>query len=216
MSVWAVLPVKGVHGGKQRLSEHFDASQRESLCRALLNDALSALQGSDCLEGVVIVTRDAGVMEMARYADVPVLEETGDGLNAAVAQGASWVRDQGADTVLVMHADLPLVSSMVIDELIRCHQLIDGPHATLVPDRHEQGTNALVLSPPDTMPFAFGEGSLEKHLALAAKQGLRCAVLPNTELGCDLDTPEDIQALMLLAHHCAGQAVEFLDAHRIV
>ena len=185
MSIWAVLPVRALQGGKQRLAEEFNEQQRVALCRALLNDALSALLGSDYLAGILVVTGDASVMDMAEQAGVTVLKESGEGLNAAVTEGARWVRDRGADTVLVMHADLPLASSVVIDELIRCHQLITGPHCTLVPDRHEQGTNALVLSPPEAMPFAFGENSLQQHVTIAAQQGLRYAVLPNMELGCD-------------------------------
>ena len=37
----------------------------------------------------------------------------------------------------------------------------------IVPDRHGTGTNALVLSPPDAIVPAFGEGSKARHVEAA-------------------------------------------------
>jgi len=55
-------------------------------------------------------------------------------------------------------------------------------------------TNALLLRPPDALPFAFGVGSLARHRAAEAR-GLspRWCDAPGTAL--DLDTPADLAAL---------------------
>ncbi|TNF33457.1 MAG: 2-phospho-L-lactate guanylyltransferase [Gammaproteobacteria bacterium] len=210
--VWAVLPVRSFNEGKQRLANGLDAAQREALCRALLDDALTALRGSQRLAGVVVVSADEAVLAAATSAGVMTLLEHSRGLNAAVMQGALWVKEQGADTVLVMHADLPLVSTAAIDEVIDYHQCIAGRHCTLVPDRHGQGTNALLLSPPCAMPFAFGEGSLDKHLMGGVRQGLRCCVLPQADLACDLDTPDDLACIRGKRVAKAGKALGLLAA----
>ena len=42
-----------------------------------------------------------------------------------------------------------------------------GPLVVLAPDRHDQGTNALLLRPPGILPFQFGQESFPRHVALA-------------------------------------------------
>ena len=72
----------------------------------------------------------------------------------------------------------------------------DGPGAVrgvvaLVPDRHGGGTNALLVSPPGIIPFAFGHGSRARHEAAARAAGAAYVELDG-ELGLDVDTPEDL------------------------
>jgi 2-phospho-L-lactate guanylyltransferase len=65
----------------------------------------------------------------------------------------------------------------------------------IVPDRHGQGTNALLLSPPDVMTPAFGEGSFARHAALARAAGAAPRVVDVPSLGLDIDTADDLAAL---------------------
>jgi 2-phospho-L-lactate guanylyltransferase len=65
----------------------------------------------------------------------------------------------------------------------------------IVPDRHGTGTNALLLSPPDVMVPAFGDGSFGRHVALARAAGVEPRVVEVPSLGLDIDTPEDLAAL---------------------
>ena len=66
----------------------------------------------------------------------------------------------------------------------------------IVPDRHGTGTNALLLTPPDVMAPAFGEGSFARHAALArARPARRCRSPTCRSLGLDVDTPDDLAAL---------------------
>jgi 2-phospho-L-lactate guanylyltransferase len=72
----------------------------------------------------------------------------------------------------------------------------------IVPDRHGQGTNALLLTPPDVMAPAFGPGSFARHAARARAAGAAIRVADVSSLGLDVDTPEDLAALRdaLAAH----------------
>ena len=75
-----------------------------------------------------------------------------------------------------------------VDALLDRHA---GPCVVVVPDRHGTGTNALLLEPPDAIRPAFGPGSRERHLGLAA--GAVVDEVPGLLL--DVDTPEDLAAL---------------------
>jgi 2-phospho-L-lactate guanylyltransferase len=63
------------------------------------------------------------------------------------------------------------------------------------PDGASAGTNALLLSPPDALPFAFGPGSYEAHLRAARERGLDVRVRERPHLAFDLDTAEDLARL---------------------
>ena len=72
-----------------------------------------------------------------------------------------------------------------------------GPlSVVIVPDRQGTGTNALLLTPPDVIAPAFGPGSFERHRDLAAAAGATCEVARPQTLLLDVDTPEDLAALL--------------------
>jgi 2-phospho-L-lactate guanylyltransferase len=52
-----------------------------------------------------------------------------------------------------------------------------------------------VLSPPDAIVPAFGEGSRARHVAAARDAGVPFGVEEPASLGLDLDTPADVIAL---------------------
>jgi 2-phospho-L-lactate guanylyltransferase (CobY/MobA/RfbA family) len=65
----------------------------------------------------------------------------------------------------------------------------------IAPDRHEKGTNALLLSPAGLIEYDFGENSFERHCELAKKAGARLEIVKLHSLGLDLDLPEDLALL---------------------
>ena len=66
---------------------------------------------------------------------------------------------------------------------------------TIVPDRHGEGTNALLLTLPPAIEPAFGPGSLERHTAAARASGAAHRVDEVGSLALDVDTPEDLAEL---------------------
>ena len=63
------------------------------------------------------------------------------------------------------------------------------------PDGARSGTNALLIHPPDVLPFAFGPGSFEAHLEAAHERGLDLKVCERSHLAFDLDTAGDLARL---------------------
>ena len=63
------------------------------------------------------------------------------------------------------------------------------------PDRDRTGTNALLLRPPDALPFAFGIGSYEAHVRAARERDLDVRVCERSHLAFDLDTADDLARL---------------------
>jgi 2-phospho-L-lactate/phosphoenolpyruvate guanylyltransferase len=63
------------------------------------------------------------------------------------------------------------------------------------PDGARSGTNALLMRPPDALPFAFGPDSFEAHLQAAHKRDLAVQVCERSHLAFDLDTAGDLARL---------------------
>ncbi len=191
---WAVVPVKDLERAKRRLAGALDPAARHGLSLAMLADVLDALAATPGLDGIAVVSRDADVAALARRRGRRVIPETGAGLDAAVAQAANVLSAEGCARLLVMPADLPLAAPEEIAAVLAA--LAEAPGLALVPDRHGVGTNALACAPPDAIAPSFGAGSFARHLEAARNAGIPATVLRLPGLGLDIDTPEDLRALM--------------------
>jgi len=188
----AIVPIKALTAAKSRLAAALDPAARAALTMRALGNVLAALD-TPGIAARVVVTPDEAVLRAAEAAGALGLRQAGEGLNEGLAQGRAWAVAAGAEAILIVLGDLPLLARPDVEALL---DLADRPGvAVFAPDRHGMGTNAILLRPPDALPFAFGVGSLARHRAAAAARGLapRWYDAPGTAL--DLDTPADLAAL---------------------
>lgn len=193
-SMWAVVPVKRFSSAKTRLAPLLSEAERESLAQAMLNDVLHAIGQAGRVAGVVVVSHEARAKYAAERAGGLYLEESESGLSIAIRQAAAWLATHGQRELLMIPGDVPLVSAGEIDRLVEAHH--GSPAVTIVPDRERDGTNALGLSPPDAIEFAFGAGSFSRHRAAAEAAGITPQVLESPGFALDIDHPVDLQALL--------------------
>jgi 2-phospho-L-lactate guanylyltransferase len=96
----------------------------------------------------------------------------------------------GASAVLVLPADLPLVTSADIEAMIALAE--PTPALVLAPDRKGEGTNALLSAPPALIEYKFGPQSYANHRSSASAAGVRVVECRRPGLALDLDLPEDL------------------------
>ncbi len=189
--MWAVVPVKDMGGVKQRLARALAADERRELYRAMLRDVLSALRAARGLAGVALVTRDGEAEALARHFEIRVIGEPENrGHSAAVARAASVLAAEGAEGLLQVPGDLPLLGAGEIETVLAAHG--PAPAFTIVPSRDEWGSNCVLCSPPEVMALRFGENSFRPHLASARARGLDPRVLRLPGICLDIDTPDDL------------------------
>lgn len=195
---WALVPIRGLETAKTRLGGDLDAEERTALVTELLRRTLVATRDATLIEGTVVVTRDGEAAEIARRHQAIGLVERAPGLNGAIEAARSLAQARGATAVLVLPADLPAVSATAIDALIStavAMAMVDGrpeqPIVAIVPDRHGQGTNALLVTPADTIAPAFGAASHARHRAAAKAARARFLELEGP-LSLDVDTAADL------------------------
>jgi 2-phospho-L-lactate guanylyltransferase len=189
---FTLIPVKALAWGKSRLSPLLPEAARQALSRAMLTDVLTNALRSSAVDRVVVVSSDASLLLLARQLGALAIdEEYPRGLNGAVNIGTEFCLSQNATCVLVLLADLPLVTTADIDALF--HQMRGMPEVMLVPCKEGEGTNALLRVPPVVIPPCFGGPSLEAHQQTARRQGIACRVIEVPRIAFDLDSVEDLQ-----------------------
>jgi 2-phospho-L-lactate guanylyltransferase len=197
-----VLPMRTVSGGKARLGEVLDAEEREELVLGMLLHTLAVLGEWQVCRRIHIVSPDPVLDAATRRAgvDVTVHMQDGEGLNEGIRLGVSAARVEDAASLLVLPGDLPWLDAEALEDLLLAADAglvaaAGGPLVAVVPSDAGGGTNALLLSPPDAIPPAFGPGSFEAHLRAAETAGAAVQVVGGSVLGFDLDTPDDLERL---------------------
>jgi 2-phospho-L-lactate guanylyltransferase len=194
------VPLRSVAGGKARLGEALDAEEREALILGMLRRTLDVLGAWTPCTRTHVVTQDLRVAREIAGPAVRAILQPDDGLNEGISMGIAAARGEGARAALVLPADLPMLSVEALD------RLLDGADAALAagsgrplvaiaPSDARNGTNALLLFPPDVIEPRFGEHSFEAHVRAAALADATLQVVPDHALGFDLDTPEDVEML---------------------
>jgi 2-phospho-L-lactate guanylyltransferase len=200
----AILPVKRLGAAKRRLGTGLDDLQRRDLVLAMAGDVLEAIGEARTVERTIVVTGEPGVEEIAVEAGAEVLPDPTDaGHSEAALLGIERAATAGAGCVVLLPGDCPMLDPRELDNLLTG---IPERYVAVVPDRHGSGTNALVLSPPDAIRPAFGEGSRERHVEAARGAGLPYSEEAIASLALDLDTPADIIALTTALDAGRGRA----------
>ncbi|HEX6026115.1 MAG TPA: 2-phospho-L-lactate guanylyltransferase [Solirubrobacter sp.] len=190
MRTVAILPVKSFGRAKQRLGDA--VSNRPALAAAMVADVLDALARVPELDELIVVTAEPAAAEAATAAGARVVHDPVEaGQSAAAARG---IAAASADRALLVPGDCPALDPDEVSALLKG----SGPlrSVVIVPDRHGEGTNALLLTPPGVMEPAFGEGSFARHSARARAAGAAVEVAELPSLALDVDTPEDLAALL--------------------
>src|SRR5208282_3496803 len=165
-----LVPIKNLADAKQRLSPVLNPDERFALALAMCEDVLEALARWQGRTAVAVVTTDSYARDLA----------------------SAVCRKRGAESTLVVPADIPLIDS---PELQKIADSAPKGGAVLVPDAARRGTNAAWRCPGDLFPLRFGNDSFLPHLAAAKATGLPCVVLELPGIARDVDRPEDLREL---------------------
>ena len=193
MSTWVVVLIKDFGTAKQRLQPVLDPEARRALARRNAQLAVEAGAGGD---RVLVVAGDEEVAALAETWGAGVLlEPRPEGQNVAAARGIARAVEGGADAVLVLSSDLPLVTQHAVHEVIDAASQIAAPVAVAVPAVGRGGTNALYLRPPDAISLHFGSDSLAKFQREAERRGVKFVIHDSEAMALDLDEPDDLARL---------------------
>jgi 2-phospho-L-lactate guanylyltransferase len=192
---WAVVPVKLFARSKRRLMPLLSRQECEALARAMLEDVLCALVKTPSLARVMVITADRSAAAIAHAAGALVMTDVDNaGMTAAVTAAARHLAEMGGESMLVIPADVPLITRQDVEMIIATHRA--APAVTLVPAESDGGTNALACSPPGAIPYGFGEDSFSRHQQAAQVLGIKPQLLRLERPGHDIDRPDDLATFL--------------------
>lgn len=193
MSSWVIVLIKDFGSAKQRLQPALGPQARRDLARSNARLAVHAASAGD---NVLVVAGSEEVAGLAESWGANVLREPRqEGQNVAAARGIARAVEGGADAVLLLSSDLPLVTIDAVHDVLASAALRDAPVAVAVPAVGRGGTNALYLRPPTAISLHFGSDSLAKFRQEAQGLGVEFVVHHSDAMALDLDEPGDLARL---------------------
>jgi 2-phospho-L-lactate guanylyltransferase len=194
MALWAIVPVKPLRRGKSRLSSVFTPEERVDLNRHLLKNTLDTLREIQEIEHVLVVSRDQAALSFARDMGARTVQENGEpDLNVALTRATIVAKTYSTRGVLIIPADLPLMTTEDVYAVL--DRAVNPPVVVVSPDRHKQGTNALLVCPAGLITYEYGPDSFKRHCELARSVGARLEICELPSLALDLDVPDDLDVL---------------------
>ena len=201
--MWAVIPFKRIQRAKQRLASVLSAEERQLLSQRMLEDVLDTACQSKAFEEIVVATNCEEVIPITKRKGALNLKISQDlGLNHAAGEAAEWLCSQNIESMCLFPADIPLANDSEFRLVVHDH-IVGG--MTIIPSHDQFGTNCLVLSPPNLIPFCFGKDSYFKHLRQGLKLNLAYQVKFMCGIALDIDTPKDLKALVTTPNRTLSQ-----------
>jgi 2-phospho-L-lactate guanylyltransferase len=191
VNVWAVVPVKPLNRAKSRLAAALSAEMREQLAVKMLHHTVKCLVDCSAVSGILVISRDTRALVIAREYGAKTVQESGaPELNPALERASQVIASWNAQAALIIPADIPLLLPADLRELVQVGRYQQS--VVVVPDRHESGTNSLLVRPPGMFRYQFGENSFQKHIAAAELEQATVHIFRSERLMLDLDTPDDL------------------------
>jgi 2-phospho-L-lactate guanylyltransferase len=187
---WVIVLVKDLDLAKQRLGDVLDPRARRALA---LRNAERAIRASTAGDHRLVVGGSAEVKEIAEKLGVEaVIERRQEGQNIAAKRGIDHAVKSGAQAVLILSSDLPLVTSKSVRDMLDVAGRVTPPAVVAAPAIGRGGTNALYLNPPDAISLHFGKDSLSAFRQEAETKGVNFSVHRSEAIALDLDEPADL------------------------
>jgi 2-phospho-L-lactate guanylyltransferase len=164
----------------RRLGNDVTAAERAELGRVVATHVLEVVSAVGLIP--LVVTSEPEVSRWADASGCTVLSDGGAGLDTACATGVEWASQREAPW-LVLHADLPLVTT---NDIVALVELVETGRSVIAPSS-DGGTSA--LSSSVEIEFAFGVASFHRHLVRLDDP----VVVIRAGLLHDLDTPNDLE-----------------------
>jgi 2-phospho-L-lactate guanylyltransferase len=189
MAYRALIPVKTLSEAKSRLAPYLTQTQRATLVLDMLRHVIDVLRGSKSLETISVVSPDPNVLQQVQVWGVRALLEEAQGHNPALTAAAQKDLASGATALLTLSADLPLLRTYDIQQMIEQSRHYE---VVLAPSYEGTGTNALLVRPPLAVPYVFGPGSLQRYQAEIQQRLLSSTLYISPGTRFDVDTIEDV------------------------
>lgn len=182
----------------------------------MADDVLAALCESHVAERLLVLSDSPSVHDFAAHRGLGWYDDArvaaAPGLNRGIAGVAMEASAGGATALLIVHADLPLLTADAIRQVVRSWRALAGSQRVALARSSDGGTNMLLVERPQDFDYQFGVHSHARHLDECVRRGCTVASLTLPTIALDIDTPDDFAQLEKAASegHCGPHTAAFL------
>lgn len=192
MNTWIIIPVKPLKRAKSRLASALTAEQRYEFAVLMFRQVLAVAKSVAGIAGVLVISRDTQALAIARDAGVKTIQESSPSeLNPALHRATEMVKLWRAEASLILPADLPFLTVGDVEALLALGQSL-SQGIVVATDKDRDGTNAMLVKPPDVIGFHYGDGSFSRHTVLAQMAGVEVREYASETIALDIDTIDDL------------------------
>jgi 2-phospho-L-lactate/phosphoenolpyruvate guanylyltransferase len=173
----ALVPIKQGGNGKSRLADILSQEERDELSLRMARHVMAELRRCEGISDITVLSTERPDWWSGSW-----VADGGQGLNSEIN---GWRQTRGADAILIIHADLPLLQAEDVRHLL---EMAEAKGIALATDRAGEGSNALAIADGRTFDFRFGPDSRRLHAA----QSPAMTIIQRTSLSADIDTAEDV------------------------
>jgi len=185
-----LVPMKPLASAKMRLATRVEDTTRQGAALLMLHHVLGAIGEAVGADACTVVGGDPLVKEVTLAAGANWTQERGHDLNSSLALAMMSAWSDSAKAVLVVAADVPMIASGDILDMIAASDGLSRPVGAQA--MADGGTNALLWPASANFPPAFGERSFGRHQASAAAAGTPLVSSAAGGLAFDVDNPGDL------------------------
>lgn len=207
--IWVIVPVRDLAAGKGRLAGAIPPDLRQRLIIAMLEDVLAAVVTTPGLGGVALATGDELAIGIAERHGALLLPDA-NGLNSTLDGAAKTLIASGAEAIIVLPADLPLLQAGEIGAAVAI--LARGGRAVIAEAKADGGTNLIGYRTDAAQPFRFGVGSFAAHCKAFRAAAVEPAIIEAPGFAFDLDRPDDMINLLRCGRETRAGRV-LIEAH---
>jgi 2-phospho-L-lactate guanylyltransferase len=121
---------------------------------------------------------------------------------------------EGVAAILTLPGDVPAVKTPEVEALIAAVTI--PPAFIIAPAHDEQGSNAILMSPPNVVKLRFGEDSYFPHLAASRAAGITPQILRLPGIAMDIDHPADIARFARIPEAKGTQTLAWVQQNGIL
>jgi len=185
-----VIPMKPLVNAKMRLLPMIDDITRQSVALAMFDHvcrvAVEVFNASDCK----VLGGDTLVQQISQNYGIGFTEDRGHDLNSSISLALMEAWDADVKGVLVIPADVPMLSANDLNDLLIASDDLTQPVGTMA--MADGGTNAMFWPAGVNFPPSFGEHSFSRFKAFTAASGKPLVSVNAAGLVFDVDTVEDL------------------------
>jgi len=193
MNLWAIIPVKPLKRLRSEQNNTLSEEEWAKLNTHMLESIIESVRLVKCVEEILVVSKDRFLLSIARERKVKTLQEdSSSDINMALMRATAIASMYKANSLIVLAADLPLISTLDLETFIAISTR--RSEMVIAPDRRSIGTNAILLNPINIeFKYQFGVNSFDKHISEAQRLKYQISISDLKSLRIDIDSPEDFE-----------------------